>query len=92
MSHIHKNAVKSDEHIVSVQSSMQFLPTLMPIIVLQRVEEQLPPLREVMLRAAVCLCADIRIISSYCEDLCGPKDKILSGNFMLLFIFCGLRF
>jgi len=39
VSQIHKNTVMSDENIVSVQSSMQFLPALMPIIVLQTVEE-----------------------------------------------------
>ena len=53
LSHIHKNTVMSDEHIVSVQSCMQFLPTLMRVILLQRVEEQLLPLREVMLCSCV---------------------------------------
>jgi hypothetical protein len=53
VSHIHQNTV-SDEHTVSVQSSMQFLPTRRPVIVLHRLEEWLPPLREVML-SAVCL-------------------------------------
>jgi len=51
----------SDEHIVSLQSSMQFLPALMPVIVLHRIEEQLLRLREVMM-SAVCLCADKTII------------------------------
>jgi hypothetical protein len=41
----------SDEHIVSLQSSMQYCPTGLPIIILQRVEEQLPPVREVMVGA-----------------------------------------
>jgi hypothetical protein len=39
----------SDEHIVSVQSSMQFLPALIPKIVLQMVEEEYPEWREFML-------------------------------------------
>jgi hypothetical protein len=43
----------SDEHFVSLQSSMQYRPTGLPIIMLQRVEEQLPPVREVMV-GAVC--------------------------------------
>ena len=53
VNHIHKNTVMSDEHSVSLQIRMQSHPTLMPIIVLQRIEEPLPPLREVML-SAVC--------------------------------------
>jgi hypothetical protein len=56
----------SDEHIDSVQSSMQFLPALMPIIVLQKVEEVYPEWREFML-SAVCLFEDKKIISSYSE-------------------------
>jgi hypothetical protein len=47
---------------------MQFLPTRQPVVVLHRLEEQLPEWREVML-SAVCLCADKRIMSSYSEDL-----------------------
>jgi hypothetical protein len=43
----------SDEDIVSLQSSMQYLPTWQPIIILQGVAEQLPPVREVMV-GAVC--------------------------------------
>jgi len=54
----------SDEHNVSLQSNMQYLPTRLPIIILQRVEEQLSPVRGVMV-GAVCLCAEKRIISSY---------------------------
>ena len=54
----------SDEHIVSSGSSMQCLPTRLPIIILRRVEEQLPPGRETMV-GAVCVCTDKIIISSY---------------------------
>jgi hypothetical protein len=43
----------SDEHTVSVQSSIQYFPTMLPIIILHKVEEQLPPVREVMV-GAVC--------------------------------------
>jgi hypothetical protein len=43
----------SDEEIVSLQSNMQYLSTRLPIIILQRVAEQLPPVREVMV-GAVC--------------------------------------
>jgi hypothetical protein len=38
VNHIHKNTIISDEHTVSLQSSMQYLPTRLPIILLQRVE------------------------------------------------------
>ena len=54
----------SDEHIVSSGSIIQCLPTRLQVIILRRVEEQLPPGREVMV-GAVCLCADKIIISSY---------------------------
>jgi len=47
----------SDEHIVSLESSMQFLPIRLPTLVLQRVEEQFPTFRDIML-SAVCLCAE----------------------------------
>ena len=46
---------------------MQSLPTLMPIIALQRVEEQLPPLREVMM-SAVCLSAEAERVSHITEE------------------------
>ena len=48
----------SDEHVVSVQIGILFLQTLLRIIVLQRVEEHLLPLIEVML-SVVFLCAEI---------------------------------
>ena len=51
--HITKNTVMSDEHTVRLQSSMQIVPTMLPIIVLQRVEEELPAYREIMV-SAVC--------------------------------------
>ena len=57
LSQIHKKTVMSDEHIVSLQSSMHFLPTRLPLIVLQRVEEQLSAMREIMVNA-MCQCAD----------------------------------
>jgi len=85
------HTVMSDEHSVSLQIRMQSHPTLMPIIVLQRIEEPLPPLREVMM-SAVCLCADKRIVSIYSEVLYDPLNKMFSRNFMLTFIFCVLRF
>jgi len=46
----------SDEHTVSLQSSMQFRPTRWPVVVLQTFEEQFPEWREIM------LCADKRIL------------------------------
>jgi len=81
----------SDEHNVSLQSSMQCLPTRLPVIVLQRVEEQLSAVREVMV-GAVCLCADKIILSLYSWFFCGSKDKMFSWDLMQPFIFCGFRF
>ncbi len=74
VSHIHKNTVMSDEHTVSLQSSMQFLPTRLPVIVLQRVEEEFPAYREIMV-SAVCLCADNRIVLSYSEVCVVQRTK-----------------
>jgi len=68
------SVVMSDENIVSCQISMQFLSTRLPIIVLWRVVAQFPALRE-MIVSAVCLCADKRIPSSYCEDINGLKNN-----------------
>ena len=83
--HIHKMTVISDEHIGNLQSSMQFLPTRLPVIVWQRVEEQFPACRVTMV-TAVCLCADKRITSYYSEDLYGSKKKCFLG------ILCSLSF
>jgi len=46
----------NDEHTVSLQSSMQFLPTRLPLTVLQKVEEQFPSLREIMVSALCLVC------------------------------------
>jgi hypothetical protein len=89
--HIHKNTVMCDEHTVSLQSSMQFVAARQPIIVLRRVEEQFPAYKEMMV-SAMCLCADNRIIVSYCEDLYGQKNKMFCTILMLPFVFYGLRF
>ena len=87
----YKKTVMSDEHIESLQSSMQFFPTRLPKVVLQRVEEEYPIWRDIMV-SALCLCADKRIISSYFEDLYEPNNKMFSRNLMLTFICCGLIF
>jgi len=81
---IYENIVMVDEHSLSLQSSVQFLPTRLPRIVLQRVE-QVPVVREIMV-SAMCLCADKRIILYYSEDLYGPKTKCFLG------ILCYLSF
>ena len=73
----------SDEHIVISQSSMQYLPTRLPIIILQKVEEQLSPVREGMV-CAVHRCGDKRFISSYSRDLYGPMNKMFSRDLVLL--------
>jgi len=59
--------------------------------VLQRVVEQLSPVREVMV-VAVWLCADKRIISSYSGDFYDSKNKRFSWDLVLTFVCCGLRF
>jgi hypothetical protein len=56
-----------DKNNVSLQTNMQSIPTRLPRIVLQRVE-QVPAMREIMVSVS-CLCADKRIISSYSEEL-----------------------
>jgi len=43
----------SDEHTVSLQSSMQFLPTRRPVVLLHRLEEQFLEWSEIM-QSAVC--------------------------------------
>jgi len=76
---IGKNKIMSDEHIVISQSSMQCLPTRLPINnILQRVEEQLPAVREVMV-GAVCLCADKRIILSILGICIAQRIKCFIG-------------
>ena len=60
-------------------------------MVLQRAEEQFPALRDVMDRT-MCLCANKRIISSYSEDLYGPKNKMFSRDLMLPSIFSGFGY
>jgi hypothetical protein len=78
VSHIHKNTVIGDEHIVSLQSSVQFPPRRLPVIVWQRVKEQFPVFIVTMV-TAMCLCADKRIESCYFKDLYGPVDKMFLG-------------
>jgi len=69
----------SDEHTVSLQSSMQFLPTRRLVVVLQTLEEQFPEWREIML-SAMCLCADKRIMLSYSEDFSmSERTKCFTG-------------
>jgi hypothetical protein len=77
-----------DEQIVSIHSSMQFLPTRLPVIALQRVEEELP-VSEIMV-GVICLCADKRVLPSYSREI--PKNKMFSRNHMVPYIFCGLSF
>ena len=90
VSHINKNTV-SDVYIVILQSSIQFLPTRLPIILLDRVEEQFPSVREIIVNA-MCLCAYRGIISSYSENLYIPNNKMFSRNHMVVNILCGLSF
>ena len=60
----------TDEHIESLQSSMQFVPARLPKVVLQRVEEEFPIWRQIIV-SVMCPCADKRIISFW--GLMWPK-------------------
>jgi len=73
----------SDEHIVSLQSSMQFRPTRWPVVVLQTLEEQFPDGEKSCWVQTKELC--------HSEDLYVRKNKMFYMNHMLPFIFCGLR-
>jgi hypothetical protein len=57
---------------------VQFLPKRLPVIILQRVEEQFPALMKIV-AIAICLCADKRIVSSYSEDFLAQKTKCFLG-------------
>ena len=72
LNHIHKNTIMTDEHIVSLQSNKQYLPTRLPIIILQRVEEQLPAVREVK----VCAVCRQKYYIFLFWDFYGPKNKM----------------
>jgi hypothetical protein len=76
---------------MSEQTNMQILSTWQPIVVLEKLEEELPEWREIVV-SAMCLCADKRIISSSSEDLYGRKNKMFSRKLLLHFISCGLIF
>jgi len=77
--------------IMSEQTNMQILSTWQPMVVLEKLEEQFPEWREIVV-SAMCLCADKRIVLSYSEYLCGPMSRMFSRKLLLHFIFCGLRF
>lgn len=63
---------------------MHFLPTRLPIIVLHRVEEELP-VSEIMV-GVKSLCADKRVLPSYSRDLYGPKNKMFSMNYKVGYV------
>jgi hypothetical protein len=50
---------------------MHFLLTRLPIIVLEKDEEKIPVVREIIMRA-LSLCADETIVSSYSDNLYIP--------------------
>ena len=78
----------SHELIVSLQSSMQLLLRRWPFVVIQRLEKQFPERIEALM-SAVCLCADKRFMSFYCEALYGRKYKL--GKFLLILVLNLLR-
>jgi len=63
----------SDEQIVSIHSSMQFLPTRLPIIVLHRVEEELP-VSEIMV-GVMSLCAEKKSSAILFQGFVWPKKQ-----------------
>ena len=87
----HKNTIMSDEHNVSSQSSMQYLPTRLPIIILWRVEKQLPPVRGVIVGA---VCRQKNYIVFFWGICMAQIRKCFSFFWDLVqsFFFCGLRF
>jgi hypothetical protein len=66
---------------------MESLATRVPIIVLQRVEEIFPAVREGMV-SAVCMCAQESFLSIYSLGPLGQKNK----KPMVLLIFLSLSF
>jgi hypothetical protein len=60
---------------MSKQTNLQILSTWQPIVVLEKLEEQFPEWREIVV-SAMCLCSDKTIVSSYSEDLYGPMNKM----------------
>jgi hypothetical protein len=54
----------SVEHISKLQNAMESVEARVPVIVLQRVEERYPAVREGMVSAA-CMCAQERVLSFY---------------------------
>jgi transcriptional regulator of NAD metabolism len=79
----------SDEHIERLQSSMQFHPTRLPKIVLQRVEEEFPAWKEIIV-SNVAMCRQKNYI--ILRIGMAQTNKKFSKNFMLPLILCGLRF
>jgi len=75
----------SDEHTVSLQSSMQFRPRRRPVVVLQTFEEQFLEWREIML-SAMCLCADKRMCHLILRICMSERIKCFTG------IICYLSF
>ena len=88
VSHVHKNTVMNDELILILQSSLRFLPTWLPIILLRRVEEQFPGLSET---CCLPVCRQ-NIVSSYSGDLYGPEYKGRGRIIMLSFAFSSFYF
>ena len=54
----------SIEHNSRLQNAMEYHVTKVPVIVLQRVEERYPAVKEGMV-SAVCMCAQERVLSFY---------------------------
>jgi len=93
-----------DEHNVSIQSSMQLLPTRGPVVVLQRLQEQFPEWSKIMLCAVCCvLTKELRHLMlriSMAEStkcflgiLCYITFSVVSdfkGDFLYLYCECNL--
>jgi len=81
---IHKNTV-SDEPTVSLQISMQFLPTRLPIIVIQRVEEHFLLWEE--LWWLLCVCVQTKELHFILRICVTQRTKCFLGILCYLWFF-----
>jgi hypothetical protein len=69
------NTVMNDEHIVRLQSNVQFLLTRLPIIVLQKVDEHVPAFRETMVTVmCVYVCRQLEYVILF-WGFVWPKER-----------------
>ena len=75
-----------DEQILSLQKEiLQCVTTRVLLLILQRVKEKFPVLRESTV-SDVCMHAQKRILFTYSWDLHGQRNKMLSAKLVLILI------